>query len=61
MKPRKRFCEKDKLKSIENIDKILEKIIRIKAMLDEINSEVMKEINKQFEEIEEIKEEGERE
>lgn len=60
MKPRKRFCKKDKLKSMENIDKILEKMIVIKSMLDEINSEVMKEINKQFEEIEVIKEEGER-
>lgn len=40
---------------MENIDKILEKMIVIKSMLDEINSEVMKEINKQFEEIEEVK------
>lgn len=49
---------------MENIDKVLEKMIVIKSMLDEINIEVMKEINKQFEEIEEIKvikEEGERE
>lgn len=45
---------------MENIDKVLEKMIVIKQMLDEINSEVMKEINKQFEEIEEIKEEGEK-
>lgn len=60
MKPRKRFCEKDKLKSMENIDKILEKIIRIKSMLDKINSELMKEIDEQFEEIKVIKEERER-
>lgn len=38
---------------MENIDKVLEKMIVIKQMLDEINSEVMKEINKQFKEIEE--------
>lgn len=40
---------------MENIDKILEKMIVIKSILDEINSEVMKEINKHFEEIEEVK------
>lgn len=38
---------------MENINKILKKMIGIKAMLDEINSEVI-------EEIKVIKEEGER-